>query len=209
MKLGTAFELGRLPAAAGAYFHALELIARARRQCPSAAEALDAQDAAISARGRETIEQVLATERLLAEVALAAPARPQTFAGYGAWARDASLAARAAAEHDLQESSAFVLGSLVGDLELLVALRALVRTLAPIAPEVPILTEQAASLDADLARRTGHLDLAAMNPGLPDAVHGVLRELADTLRRTEHDARASTTALSRAREAIAAQLAEP
>lgn len=198
MRLGTAFALGFRPAAAGTFFHAHELVARAEREGAAPA----AQTDRLAVLGRATVEHVLATEQLLAEVGLAAPARPQSYAAYERWAEQASLAAREAARPDLHESSAFVLGSLLGDLSLMLALRAVVAELRD-ASLAGFLHDQDVALAADVARRTAHVDLAAMNPGLPDVAHEALRALASQLRAGDLDAaRAGVAAAHAAMEAL-------
>lgn len=183
MRLGTAFALGFRPAAAGTFFHAHELVARAERE----GALLATQKERVAVHGRATVEHVLAAEQLLSEIGLAAPERPQSYAAYTRWAEQASLAARDAARPDLHESSAFVLGSLLGDLSLMLSLRAVVAELRTAAP-LAFLDDQDAALEADLTRRTAHVDLAAMNPGLPDAAHEALRALATALRTSDLDA---------------------
>lgn len=106
------------------------------------------------------------------------PPRPQTMAQFQAWSKSTTTFVESVTRADQREHAVFLLGFVLGDLLLSLALRALTEDLLAAAPGHPLLTAQRASLLAAEEKRVGELRLCAENPGIPASARGCVAAMA-------------------------------
>jgi hypothetical protein len=178
MKLQAAYLAALAPELAGFYFNAVELIGRAGATPPALAAKVESQAQLLLARRPETINLVMLAEARAIQAGLPQPfARPSSPAEFHAWAKQTSEFVESVARKDVREHAAFLLGYVVGDLLLSLGLRAVVRDLLSVAPDNAFLNAQHAALRASEQKATANLELAATNPGLPEATRAKVTEM--------------------------------
>jgi hypothetical protein len=163
-----AFKLNYLTSIVGIPLRGVQLMNLVGQHASAAlATALDAQINGFRTHNKQTVDNVLLVEEILAKNGLPKPARPQTFDDWLTWSKQASQSAGGAVSADSAAAAALSAGAFFGDLLAALQLEQILLGLLPDEPDNKELAVQIAGHLGYATRAVEQIALVLRHPALP------------------------------------------